>query len=101
MKKFLIILCLLMIAGGLAFALSPHRDNKKVPPVALPDAYRIAVAALGSATNEFHCTAAVFEVLDCPNGEWTFAFYTTNEVRKAIHVCVDGSTVIENGTQSY
>jgi len=78
--------------GSIAFAASWWIDQKRAPRIALPDAYRLATTALGSATNEFHCTRAEFVGEECAPGSWRFDFYSTNGTPKFVFACPDGST---------
>jgi hypothetical protein len=75
MKRSLIVLCILIVAGSIAYAFSTIIDHKKIPPMALPDAYRIAMTALGPATNEFHCSGAFFSLNPSQKDEWHFDFF--------------------------
>ena len=64
-------------------------DKSKAPPLPMPDAYQLAVAALGSATNQFHCLSAGIE--EAGSGRWLFTFYSTNTPPKAKFVVVQFS----------
>jgi hypothetical protein len=101
MKRLLTILCVLIVAVGIAYALSPIFDHKKIPPMALPDAYRIAMIALGSATNQFHCSGASFQLNPPQKDQWEFYFFNTNGIPKTILVCGDGSSRVYNDAPTY
>jgi len=60
-----------------ASVLLPPYDNSKPPALSLPAAYQLAVVALGSATNQFHCVGASITT-DFGAPRWSFTFYTTN-----------------------
>src|SRR5271170_6299018 len=54
-------------------------DSKKPPPLALPEAYALAAARIGTATNRFYCVSASW--LGKPgewSKRWTFGFSNTN-----------------------
>ena len=91
MKRIIIIFTVLVAVCGIAFAAAWTVDPKQAPPIALPDAYRLAASALGSATNEFHCTRAEFVGEECAPGSWRFDFYSTNGASKFVFACPDGS----------
>jgi hypothetical protein len=94
MKHSIIIFSVLSIICSVAIAAAWVADPKQAPPISLPDAYRAATTALGSATNQFHCTAAQFVGEECVPGSWRFDFYNTNGVPKWVYVCPDSSTHI-------
>jgi hypothetical protein len=80
MKHSTIIIAVLTIVASVAFAATWFNDPKVAPTVPLPDAYRQAMIALGSATNTFHCTEAQWQ----RPGWWRFSFYNTNGVLKTV-----------------
>jgi len=58
-------------------------DPKTRPPLALPDAYALAMrklAEIPGATNRFHCISGSCVEMSCRNGwtGWTFWFANTN-----------------------
>jgi hypothetical protein len=80
MKRSIIIFSMLTIVSSVAFAAIWFNDPKIAPTVPLPEAYRQAMTALGSATNTFHCTEAQWQ----RPGWWRFSFYNTNGVLKTV-----------------
>jgi hypothetical protein len=80
MKRLIIVVLTLGITSSLVFAAVWFNDPKEVPTISLPDAYRQAITALGSATNTFHCMTAQWE----RPGFWEFSFYNTNGVLKTV-----------------
>ncbi len=86
-------------------AATPYRtayDNSKPPTLSLPVAYQLAVAALGSATNQFHCVGA-FITTGFGAPRWEFTFYNTNTtpVLKCMTVDFDSKTQEAPGGPSY
>ena len=83
MKLLHLLLLLLILAFGsmlLTRAATPalrHYDNSKRPTLSLPVAYQLAVTALGSDTNRFHCVGAGI-TMDFGAPRWSFTFYDTN-----------------------
>lgn len=64
-------------------------NNSKAPSLTLPVAYEYAMAALGSTTNQFHCLSALVATDYGADGEWRFAFYSTNSQPKHKWVTVE------------
>jgi hypothetical protein len=89
MKIRHVILILLASSAVLFASLVTPYDKAKPPALPLPDAYQLAVAALGSATNQFHCLSAGIE--DFGGGWWLFTFYSTNTPPKNKFVVVEFS----------
>ncbi len=57
------------------------------PPLALPDAYSLALAHVGSATNRFYCVAAsTLEMTNYHFRGWGFTFSNTNGQRARVEV---------------
>jgi hypothetical protein len=98
MKRSIIVFSILTIVCSVAFAARWMVDQKQAPPITLPDAYRLATIALGSATNQFHCTAARFVGEQCAPGSWKFEFYSTNGTLKTVYACADSSTRVYDGS---
>ena len=94
MKRFLIVISILTVVCSVAVAARWMVDQKQAPPISLADAYRLATVALGSVTNQFHCTAAQFVGEECAPGSWRFDFHNTNGALNLVYVCPDGSTHI-------
>jgi len=92
--KLLNLLLLLLLAFGsilLIRAAMPaltHYDNSKPPTLSLPVAYQLAVTALGSDTNRFHCVGASI-TMDFGAPRWSFTFYDTNTPPKWKCMTVD------------
>lgn len=63
-------------------------DNAKPPAMSLPAGYELAVSALGSATNEFHCVSATIST-DFGSPGWFFTFCSTNTPPKSKWVTVE------------
>jgi hypothetical protein len=108
MKRWLLLLSISLSVFGVAGLLAQsvlsingyHRlskyqtyDPKRRPPLALPDAYALAVAKLPRVvTNRFHCISASVLEMSGSNGltGWTFWFSNTNGDRASIWVFFDG-----------
>jgi hypothetical protein len=91
MKHSIIIFAMLTIVSSVAFATLWLFDPKTAPTIPLPNAYGRAMTALGSATNEFHCTDAKFNT----PGTWFFSFYSTNGALKTVEVSTNSSKVVD------
>ena len=94
MKTRYILICLIAIAvTALASVVLPPYDNSKPPKLSLPDAYQFAVAAMGSATNQFHCVGADITT-DFGDPRWSFTFCSTNKMmlRRLMTVDFSGKT---------
>jgi hypothetical protein len=65
--------------------------NCRFPPsIALPEAYTLALAHIGAATNRFHClTASCLESTNSGLAGWTFSFSNTNNQRARVVVFYD------------
>ncbi|HEY1716742.1 MAG TPA: hypothetical protein VGH42_00420 [Verrucomicrobiae bacterium] len=70
--------------------------NSKPPSLLLPDAYERATAALGTATNQFHCISANVATSFSSDGEWFFTFCSTNSKSKWVTVEFNGKTHVED-----
>ncbi len=90
MKHSIIIFAVLTIVSSVAFATLWCFDPKMPPTIPLADAYGRAMTALGSATNEFHCSDAKFSI----PGTWFFDFYNTNGAQKTVEVSTNSSSVV-------
>jgi hypothetical protein len=66
-------------------------DITKPPSLTLPVGYELAVSALGSATNQFHCISASIytDAVVSPHGGWLFTFSSTNTPPKSKFVTVE------------
>jgi hypothetical protein len=93
MKHSIAIFALLGIVSSVAFASLEGTDPKAAANATpLPDAYEHAMMALGSATNEFHCTSAhLVTPVEIPGGIWYFDFYSTNGAVKMVEVFTKSS----------
>jgi hypothetical protein len=94
MKLLHLLLLLLVLAFGSMLLtraatsdLRPY-DNSKPPTLSLPAAYQLAVAALGSDTNRFHCVGASI-IMDFGAPRWSFTFYDTNTPPRSKCMTVD------------
>ena len=77
--------------------MSPY-NNSLPPKLSLPDAYQFAIAAMGSATNQFHCIGASITT-DFGDPRWSFTFCSTNKTmpRRWMTVDFSGKTQEDNG----
>jgi hypothetical protein len=65
-------------------------DPRAVPPLTLPEAYAMALAHIGKATNQFHyITASCIEMTNGGWTGWTFRFSDTNGRRGSVDVFFD------------
>ena len=76
----------------------PSYDETKQPSLSLPAAYDKATAALGPATNRFHCVSASLDNIFFRDGEWHFLFITSSPTNGAAYswpvmVYFDGTVV--------
>jgi hypothetical protein len=88
----------LLASSTLLFAvITIPYDNAKPPSLSLPAGYEIAAAALGSATNQFHCISASIST-DFGSPGWFFTYCSTNTPQKYKWVTVEfgGKTHIES-----
>jgi hypothetical protein len=77
-------------SGTHRYSVVPSYDPKTPPPVSLPEAYALAVAHIGTATNQFHCVAAsCLEMTNAGFTGWTFSFSDTNGQRGRVVVYFD------------
>ncbi len=87
---------LILVASAtlvLAQAQIPY-DKAKPPTMSLPTGYELAVKALGSSTNQFHCISATISTAFGPPG-WWFIFYSTNTsvMPRCFYVEFDGKVI--------
>jgi len=97
MKMRSILLGLLGVSTAVfATIIGPPYDNSKPPTLVLPAAYQLAVLALGSATNQFHCiSATISQEISAP--AWYFTFCSTNNPPKQRWIVVEfGGKVFED-----
>jgi hypothetical protein len=88
MKTRYIILSLLAVSTILfATPIIPY-DNSKPATLSLPAGYELATAALGSATNQFHCISASIST-DFGSPGWFFTYSSTNTPPKYKWVTVE------------
>lgn len=86
---------LILAQGLIPRANSPrhHRspyDPKTPPPLGVPEAYSLAAAYLGSATNRFYCVSATcLEMGGSGFPAWKFAWSDTNGERAYLEVTFD------------
>jgi hypothetical protein len=75
-------------------------DPRTLPPLTLPEAYALAAAHIGTATNHFYCVAAsCLEMTNAGFTGWTFSFSSTNGQRGRVVVYFDkeAATVARSG----
>jgi hypothetical protein len=92
--------CMLLAQGKVGsgthrYSKYPTYDPNTPPPMALPDAYALAQAQIGTATNTFYCVAA--SCLDMTNAGftgWTFTYANTNGQRGRVNVYFDGEVSV-------
>jgi hypothetical protein len=61
----------------------PSYDYSKPSGVLLPVAYEQATAALGQATNQYHCISATVSNWNFKDGEWDFNFEAQSQTNGA------------------
>jgi hypothetical protein len=87
MKAQYIILVLLASSTFLFASLDTLFDKSKSPEISLPDAYRQALIALESNTNQYYCISAT--IRDVTPQVWLFTFCSTNTPPKKMLVYVE------------
>src|SRR5437870_2196163 len=89
LRYFFLLVCLFATAV-FASIVVPY-DNAKPRSLTLPAGYELAVAALGSTTNQFHCISASIytDAVVSPHGGWLFTFCSTNKPPKSEYVTVE------------
>jgi hypothetical protein len=83
----------------------PLYDKKTPPNLSLSDAYALALAKLGSDTNQYYCISATCleDIPVLPNEGmhvqtgWTLDFSNTNGIQKRVFVYFDKAACIDNG----
>jgi hypothetical protein len=93
----------IITSGGVRWAQPQSYDSKTPPPLALPEAYALALGNLAwapGATNRFHCISASCLELSNSNGwtGWTFWFSNTNGDRASVVVFFDGGVTADAGS---
>ena len=84
-------------SGGNRWTPIQSYDGKTPPPVAMPEAYAIALKRIGVATNRFYCvTASCLEITNHGFTGWTFRFSNTNAQRVRVDVFFDKEVRIDN-----
>jgi len=98
MKMTINLLLVLTVLAVCASAVRPPYDKTQPPKMTLPDAYDRAIAALGPATNQFHCVSATLTNEFSDDG-WYFTFYSTNSnvMPKLVVVEFNGKVIFDNG----
>jgi hypothetical protein len=100
MKIRYILLSLLALSIAVFAAEAPPYDVSNPPSLPLPAAYQLAVASLGSATNQFHCVrATVSEEFGTPG--WDFTFCSTNKPPKYELVTIEFTGKIHHGVAQH
>ena len=94
---------IILIAAIASFASYSHAmpviDPKCIPALSLPDAYILAVNALGPVASSLHCTAASLQRSMSAQGEWLFTFYSSKG--EATHVYVPQNKSIKPKVLNY
>ena len=88
MKTRYFLLSLIIIPTILFATLVIPYDNTKPASLSLPAGYELAAAALGSATNQFHCISASIST-DFGSPGWIFTYCSTNTPIKYKWVTVE------------
>ena len=97
MKRFTLIFGMVtLLAAGVAFARLHSYDETKPPHLALPDAYSLAMQAMGGKTNQFYCLGGDVLLSGSPDGEWLFTFSSTNNLKKYVFVFFDKKTHVQD-----
>jgi hypothetical protein len=92
--------CLVLAQGRVGsgthrYSKYPTYNPNTAPPMAMMDAYSLAQAQIGEATNAFYCVAA--SCLDMTNAGftgWTFTYANTNGQRGRVNVYFDGEVSV-------
>jgi hypothetical protein len=92
--------CLVLAQGRVGsgthrYSKYPTYNPNTRPPMAMMDAYSLAQAQIGTATNAFYCVAA--SCLDMTNAGftgWTFTYANTNGQRGRVNVYFDGEVSV-------
>jgi hypothetical protein len=90
MKTRYLLLSLIIIPTILFATFVIPYDNSKPASLSLPAGYELAAAALGSATNQFHCISASIST-DFGLPAWFFTYCSTNTPPKYKWVTVEFS----------
>src|SRR4051794_1965837 len=90
MKPIIVTIGVLGTAGACAaFSLISGRELLPDPsPRSLPEAYAIALQALGAATNEYYCVAVKRSHDWCHPGEWVLTFDKNGLQHKQVFVAM-------------
>jgi hypothetical protein len=85
----------IVMSGGRRWTPYQTYEPKAVPPLSLTDAYAIALAHMGAATNRLHCVSASCLEMENTNGftGWTFKFYNTNGDQATMWVFFDRAAI--------
>jgi len=91
MKTRYILLGLVALATTVLASIVMPYDTSKPPSLTIPAGYELAVSALGTATNQFHCISASIytDAVVSPQGGWLFTFRSTNAPPKSKFVTVE------------
>jgi hypothetical protein len=75
-------------------------EPPKPPPIALPDAYALVLAHIGSATNRFCCvTASCLEMTNYGHQGSAFSFSDTNGQHARVQVTFDKELYTDPGSR--
>jgi hypothetical protein len=97
MKLKIILLTPFLIATVVWGTIIVPYNNAKSPDLTLSVAYNDALIVLGHKTNQLHCVSANIESSFSSDGDWQFAFYTTNAIPTWVTIEFDGKTHVEEG----
>jgi hypothetical protein len=85
------------ISAGKRWSPFPSYDPKTRPPLPLPEAYGIALARMGAATNQLYCvSASCLEMTNNGFTGWTFLFSNTNAQHTRVRVFFDKAVSLDN-----
>ena len=87
-SKYISIGLIALAVTAFASLIMPPYDNSKPPKLELPAAYQLAVGAMGSATNQYHCIGGSITT-DFGDPRWSFTFCSTNKQARTRWMTVD------------
>jgi hypothetical protein len=89
MKRLIIPLTLSGVVTSIVLGFSNIKGFiPSLPPRSLPEAYSMALQALGSATNDYYCVDAKIGHDWCYAGEWVFTFDKNSHQHKIVFVAM-------------
>ena len=79
-----------LVSGDRRWTAVQTYDAKSPPPLPLPEAYALALAHIGPASNSFYCVrASCLELTNHGFTGWTFSFASTNGQKGRVVVYFD------------